>query len=93
MRLAMSTLSSAHGRAVAARVGSGADIVVPTHQGQRGHPVGFASKFRNALEKLHGDEGARAILKRHADAIQFIALDDAGIVADIDTPEDLLRKV
>jgi len=78
---------------VAARIGSGADIAVPTHHGQRGHPVGFAAKFRNALEKLHGDEGARAILKRHADAIQFIALDDAGIVADIDTPEDLLRQV
>jgi len=80
-------------KAVAERLGSGAGIVVPTYHGQRGHPVGFAAKFRGELENLQGDEGARAILKRHADAVQFIALNDAGILADIDTPEDLLRKV
>jgi len=89
----MPYISPASIAAVAARLGSGAGIAVPTHHGQRGHPVGFAARFRNELESLHGDEGARSILKRHADAIQFIALDDTGIVADIDTPEDLLRQV
>ncbi|HSI24391.1 MAG TPA: nucleotidyltransferase family protein [Methylotenera sp.] len=76
-------------RAVADKVAGGASIVIPTYQSQRGHPVGFSSKFRNALENLQGDEGARSIIKRYPNEIHFLPTDDAGILADIDTPADL----
>ncbi|MEO8418186.1 MAG: nucleotidyltransferase family protein [Methylophilaceae bacterium] len=75
--------------AVANALTSGAPIVVPTYQSQRGHPVGFAAKFRDELESLQGDEGARSILKRHASEVYTLACDDPGIVADIDTLSDL----
>lgn len=75
--------------AIAAKLREGAAIVVPTYQGKRGHPVGFSAKFRAELENLHGDEGARSILKRYPEDIIFLACDDAGILADIDTPADL----
>ena len=75
--------------AIAAKLREGAAIVVPTYQGKRGHPVGFSAKFRAELENLHGDEGARSILKRYPQDIIFLACDDAGILADIDTPADL----
>jgi molybdenum cofactor cytidylyltransferase len=75
--------------AVANALASGASIVVPTYQNQRGHPVGFAAKYRNELEALRGDEGARSILKRHQSEIYMLECDDAGILADIDTPSDL----
>lgn len=68
---------------------AGAAIVVPTFQGQRGHPVGFSAKFRNQLESLKGDEGARSIIKRYSHEVTLFACDDAGILADIDTPDDL----
>ncbi|PPC88066.1 MAG: hypothetical protein CTY37_02050 [Methylotenera sp.] len=68
---------------------AGAAIVVPTFQGQRGHPVGFSAKFRNQLESLKGDEGARSIIKRYSDEVTLFACDDAGILTDIDTPADL----
>lgn len=74
---------------VAAKLSTGAGIVIPTYQGQRGHPVGFAAKFRNDLEHLHGDEGARAIIKRYPEELHLLATEDAGILADIDTPADL----
>jgi molybdenum cofactor cytidylyltransferase len=77
--------------AVATRLSAGASIVVPTYQGQRGHPVGFSAKFRYDLESLHGDEGARSILKRYPNEIHMLECDDAGILADIDTPADLMR--
>ena len=76
---------------VAQEISAGAAIAVPTYQGQRGHPVGFSVRFRNELEQLSGDEGARSILKRHADEIKLLACDDAGILADIDTPADLAK--
>lgn len=75
--------------AVANALTSGASIVVPTYQNQRGHPVGFAAQFRGELEALRGDEGARSILKRHQSEIYTLECDDAGILADIDTPSDL----
>lgn len=75
--------------AIAHAVSCGAGIAIPTFNGQRGHPVGFAAKFRNELAQVSGDEGARAVVKRHAHAVQLIACDDAGILADIDTPADL----
>lgn len=76
---------------VAQEISAGAAIAVPTYQSQRGHPVGFSVRFRNELEQLSGDEGARSILKRHADEIKLLACDDAGILADIDTPADLTK--
>jgi molybdenum cofactor cytidylyltransferase len=66
--------------------------VAPAYQGKRGHPVGFSAKFRSELEQLAGDEGARSILKRHADQIKLLECNDPGILADIDTPEDLRKR-
>jgi len=79
-------------RAVVHELATGTGIVAPTCKGQRGHPVGFSAKFRSELEQLTGDEGARAILKRHADQVKLLECDDAGILADIDTPADLIAK-
>lgn len=78
--------------AVAHELGTGSAIVAPTCKGQRGHPVGFSARFRSELEQLTGDEGARAILKRHAHEIKLLECGDAGILADIDTPADLIAK-
>ena len=78
-------------RAVASKVADGASIVIPTYQNQRGHPVGFSAKFRHELESLQGDEGARSIIKRYADDVYLLPTDDAGILADIDTPADLTQ--
>ena len=75
--------------AVAAKMSTGASIVIPTYQNQRGHPVGFSAKFRDDLENLQGDEGARSIIKRYPNEITLLACDDAGILQDIDTVEDL----
>lgn len=75
--------------AVARELKAGAAIVAPVFQGKRGHPVGFSAKYRHELEQLTGDEGARSILKRHADQIKLLECNDSGILTDIDTPEDL----
>ncbi len=68
-----------------------ARIVVPTFAGKRGHPVGFPAGFHDELVALRGDAGARTILNTHADQVIELALDDAGTLADVDTPADLDR--
>lgn len=67
-----------------------APVVVPQHQGERGHPVGFrAAECGAALRALHGAEGAASVVRQHAAALLRLDLDDAGIVTDIDTVDDL----
>lgn len=85
----MPYIQSATIASVVVELGIGAGIVIPTFNGQRGHPVGFSAKFRDALESLHGDEGARSIIKHNPDEVRMLPTDDAGILADIDTPADL----
>ena len=65
------------------------DVVIPTYQGQRGHPVGFSARCREALLNLTGDRGAAGVVKMFG-GIE-IPLDDIGVVSDIDTVADLQR--
>lgn len=64
-------------------------IAVPVFRGMRGHPVAFSKEFGAALSALTGDSGARQILEDYPQAITELPVDDPGILADIDTPEDL----
>ena len=65
-------------------------IVAPIYSGQRGHPVFIGKKFLPELLQLQGDHGARDILRRHAAEIFLVEVSDAGVVMDIDHPDDLL---
>jgi len=68
---------------------SGAAIAAPFFQSRRGHPVGFAAAFGDELRTLDGDEGARALLQRHAAQLARVEVDDPGVLRDVDTPQDL----
>ena len=74
------------GRVVGALRG-GESIAAPTWQRRRGHPVGFAADHYGELISLSGDEGAKALLERHA--ISLLPTEDPGILSDVDTPSDL----
>jgi molybdenum cofactor cytidylyltransferase len=65
-------------------------IAVPHHNGQRGHPVGFAASCRDELLQLTGAQGAAAVVRAQPPgAVLHLELDDPGIVMDIDTVADL----
>jgi molybdenum cofactor cytidylyltransferase len=74
---------------VAARLDSGALLVAPAWRGERGHPVGFAARFRDELSVLTGDAGARELLRSHRDELDLVECSDPGVLRDIDTPADL----
>lgn len=76
-------------RRVADAVSGGAVLAAPFHDGRRGHPVGFAARWRAELLGLTGDEGARAILAAHKADLLTIETDDAGCLRDVDTRADL----
>ena len=73
-------------RAVAVRLQQGADLVAPVYHGRRGHPVGFSRRHADALMQLCADEGARRILAANSDTLELVAVQDPGVVLDIDRP-------
>ncbi|WP_048441295.1 NTP transferase domain-containing protein [Caenimonas sp. SL110] len=79
-------------QAVAAALEGGA-VVLPQYRGERGHPVGFPAACRQALVQLSGATGAAQVVRAQAaiKAPVVLELDDAGIVTDIDTLDDLAR--
>ena len=74
----------------------GRSIVVPTLDGKRGNPVLFDRRYFPEMLALEGDVGARHLIGEHDDQVAELAVDDAGVFADVDTPEAydrLLQKV
>jgi molybdenum cofactor cytidylyltransferase len=66
-----------------------ASVVVPTYQGERGHPVGFGTACKEDLLSLSGNSGAASVVKKHHG--KEFPVNDMGIRIDIDTLQDLHR--
>ena len=76
-------------RLVAAFEG-GARVAAATYDAKRRNPVLFSrAVWPLLLEELSGDEGARAVLRRHPDLLTEVPCDGVGDPADVDTAEDL----
>ena len=62
-------------------------IVLPTYQGRRGHPVLFSRTVMEEIAGLPPSVGANTIVWKDPSRIVEVALEDAGITIDIDTPD------
>lgn len=60
--------------------------IVPTREGVWGHPVLLKRALFEDIATLTGDQGARKALQARKDVLT-LEVDDAGILADIDTRE------
>jgi molybdenum cofactor cytidylyltransferase len=66
-------------------------IVVPVHQGRRGHPTVFPYSLAAEVFELPADQGLNRLLQIHAADIVQIEVASPGVVIDLDTPEDYAR--
>ncbi|BFT61928.1 NTP transferase domain-containing protein [Pseudomonas moorei] len=65
-------------------------VSVPVQDGEYGHPVGFGRDFAAGLMALSGDRGAKPLF---AEGRVFeLAVDDPGVLWDVDVPEKLVFK-
>jgi molybdenum cofactor cytidylyltransferase len=71
--------------AYAAGVG---DALAPSHEGARGNPVLFDSRFFDALTAVDGDIGGRDVF-RESESSALVDVSDPGVRRDVDTLEDL----
>ena len=63
-------------------------IVIPTYQAERGHPVIFASEYKEELLGLKGDIGGRQTIKQHPNDTLEVIADSKAITMDINTIND-----
>jgi molybdenum cofactor cytidylyltransferase len=63
-------------------------VRVPRYRAKRGHPIWFSRQLIPAFLALPADAPARDVVARYVDRTAYLDLDDPGIVADIDSPED-----
>jgi CTP:molybdopterin cytidylyltransferase MocA len=64
-------------------------IVVPTHEGRRGHPIVLLRTVWDEVLATPAGESARAVVGRDRGRVLEVAVADRGILIDVDTPEDL----
>lgn len=60
-------------------------VVIPRWRGKRGHPVCCARPIVDELLTLPRQSSAKEVIRAHA---RYVDVDDPGICADIDDPED-----
>ena len=65
-------------------------VSVPTHEGKYGHPVGFGRTLGPGLMALSGDQGAKPLFAQAR--VVEVAVDDPGVLWDVDVPEALVFK-
>lgn len=66
-------------------------IVVPTHEGKRGHPTWFRWSHVQELKLLPADVGLNAFIRTHANETHQLPWATDEILRDLDTPEDYVR--
>jgi molybdenum cofactor cytidylyltransferase len=61
-------------------------LVIPTHKGERGHPVVISQQLFSEILALPSGEPAKATIRKHYPVAQFVEIDDPGILIDVDEP-------
>ena len=69
-------------------LGGETDVCRPCFRGRRGHPPLIASALIPAIEGFDGTGGLRALLARYRGRTVDVAVEDPGILLDVDTRED-----
>jgi len=66
-------------------------IVVPVHNGRRGHPVIFAAEIFDEILDLSSEQGLNSVVRRLPERVVEVFVENAGVLRDIDTPEQFAR--
>jgi molybdenum cofactor cytidylyltransferase len=61
---------------------------IPTYGGRGGHPVLWRSSIRADILDLRNDAPLRSLLPEYGVQVRRVAVNDPGVVADVDAPEE-----
>lgn len=66
-------------------------IIIPSFNMRRGHPWLVPAGFIDELSKLAPPETLRNFINKHNNDIEYVVVEHADILSDLDTPEDYER--
>ncbi len=70
------------------------DIVLPSYNNRRGHPVIFRKKYAEKILALGADSGGvRALYTSYSDDIYYVNVDTDAVLRDIDYMEDYKKAI
>jgi len=61
-------------------------VLIPTHKGERGHPIVISQTLFPELLALLPGEPANTVIRKNRDATQFVEVADRGVLIDVDDP-------
>lgn len=73
--------------------GAAAPVVRPVHRGLPGHPTLFARTLFGELVAGKLPQGARSVIARHEGSVLDVPVAEEGVLIDVNTPEEYLRRV
>jgi len=62
-------------------------LVLPSHEGRRGHPLFVAGELFGEILALGPEEGLNTVVRRDAGRVITVPVPNPGVLQDIDTPE------
>lgn len=68
------------------------DIIAPSYQMRRGHPLLIANRYWGEILDLPDSGSLRDVLDRHRDRIAYVSVDTDSVLQDVDTPEDYRQE-
>ncbi|MCI0522786.1 MAG: nucleotidyltransferase family protein [Bacteroidales bacterium] len=74
-------------------INSDKGIVVPVHNGKRGHPLLIDRRHREEISGLAGPHGLKGLLVNHPEDILEVETGHISVLKDIDTQEEYLNEL
>jgi molybdenum cofactor cytidylyltransferase len=71
---------------------TGASLIVPSFTKRRGHPWLVGSEHWEEILNMKAPGTMRDFLNSHSGRIKYFEVDNASILADVDTPDDYLKS-
>lgn len=72
---------------------SGKLVVLPTHEGKRGHPLIFAEALYQEILAASPEVGARQVVWAHAIDVLEVPTDEDGVILNLNDPATLKRAM
>ena len=72
---------------------TGKGVVVPVHDGKRGHPLLFTTGYRDEILTRYDGVGLRGLVQAHADDLFELKVAASAVLSDMDYPEDYRREL
>lgn len=63
-------------------------VIVPVYRGRRGHPALVGGRLVSDIASIPPKEGLRHLWRLRPEALREVAVEDRGVIVNLDTPED-----